>query len=234
MAEFGEYIPIFGIDHLIYILGLIAIAVMLFVNKSHVRAHRRGITAAVILLIIGQQILMYSSYYFVLGDDWGFDASNALPLHISRINSILGLLFLLTKNDKIFRALAMFGLFAWLSFLYPSHVYGVTHPIGISFFINHVVTLLLPFYGIIAYGQKIKTGDSLKVFPWFVLYVAAAYAANMLTGGNYFYLRDKPVFEGMTDVFYIPLSLVFALLLFKAGEWFYRKLGPRLRRGSHD
>lgn len=229
MADYGEYITIFNIDHLIYISGMIVIAVTLFLNKNAAGQHRAVITVVILTVSIAQQILLYGSYYFVLGDSTGFDAAEALPLHISRINSILGIIYLLTGNRKVFRALAMFGLFAWLSFLYPSQVYGVTHPIGISFFVNHVITLLLPFYGMIAYGEKIKTGDSLKVFPWFVLYVAAAYFTNMLTGGNYFYLRDKPVFASLSDIFYIPLSLVFALVLFKLGERVYRKLRPGLR-----
>ncbi|WP_369816863.1 hypothetical protein [Salinicoccus sp. YB14-2] len=67
--------------------------------------------------------------------------------------------------------------------------------------------------------MKIKTTDSLKVFPWFVLYVAVAYFVNLLTGGNYFYLKHKPIFAGLEDVFYIPLSLLFSYVLFLAGEW---------------
>lgn len=179
----------------------------------------------IITVSIFQQILLYSSYYFILD----FELGESLPLQISRVNTILGIIYLLTGNDKVFRVLALFGLFAWLSFLYPSRVYGITHPIGWSFFINHVVTLLLPFYGIIAYNMKIKTSHSLKVFPWFVLYVAVAYFANMLTDGNYFYLKHKPIFAGLDDVFYIPLSLLFSYVLFVAGEWMYKKVQPMLQ-----
>lgn len=225
MTNYGDYITLFNPDHIIYILGLIIIGVTLFIKRDAVKENRKMITAVILIVSIFQQILLYSSYYFILD----FDLGESLPLQISRINTILGIIYLLTKNDKVFRVLALFGLFAWLSFLYPSRVYGITHPIGWSFFINHVVTLLLPFYGIIAYNMKIKTMDSLKVFPWFVLYVAVAYFTNMLTDGNYFYLKHKPIFAGMHDVFYIPLSLLFSLALFKAGEWIYRKVQNVLR-----
>lgn len=190
MTNYADYITLFNPDHIIYILGMILVGIALFIKRGDVKEDRSKITAAILIVSVFQQILLYSSYYFILD----FDLGESLPLQISRVNSILGIIFLITKNEKVFRVLALFGLFAWLSFLYPSRVYGITHPIGWSFFINHVVTLLLPFYGIIAYNMKIKTMDSLKVFPWFVLYVAVAYFVNMLTDGNYFYLKHKPIF----------------------------------------
>lgn len=52
--------------------------------------------------------------------------------------------------------LCFFGLYAWTSFLYPSRVHGIFHPIGVSFFVNHVITLLLPYYGMIAYSMIAK------------------------------------------------------------------------------
>lgn len=230
VADYGEYISLFHLDHLIYIIGLVVIASAFFLNITFVKKHKTVITTIVVIIIIAQQILLYSGYYFATGHGSGFDLSEALPLHLSRINSILGLLFLLTRNRQVFSILTMFSLFAILSFIYPSQVYGITHPIGISFFVNHIVTLLLPFYGIIAYNMKIKPHDSLRALPWFIMYVAVAYITNQLTGGNYFYLRDKPVFASLPDVIYIPLSIVFAFVLFKLGEIMYRKLGPILKK----
>jgi len=220
MTEYGDYITLFNLDHIIFIVGLIIIGAVLFIKRDTVKENSKMITVVILIVSIFQQILLYSSYYFILD----FDLGESLPLQISRVNTILGIIFLITKNEKVFRVLALFGLFAWLSYLYPSRVYGITHPIGWSFFINHLVTLLLPFYGIIAYNMKIKTMDSLKVFPWFVLYVAVAYFVNMLTDGNYFYMKHKPIFAELHDIFYIPLSLVFTLMLFMAGEWMYKKV----------
>ena len=224
MTEYGDYITLFNLDHIIYIIGLIIIGAALFIKRDTVKEHRRKITVVILIVSIFQQILLYSSYYFILD----FDLGESLPLQISRVNTILGIIFLITGNDKVFRVLALFGLFAYLSFLYPSRVYGLTHPIGWSFFINHAVTLLLPFYGIIAYNMKIKTMDSLKVFPWFVMYVAVAYFVNMLTDGNYFYLKHKPIFASLHDIFYIPVSLLFTYVLFLLGEWMYKKVQKKV------
>ncbi|HJE18976.1 MAG TPA: TIGR02206 family membrane protein [Aliicoccus persicus] len=219
MAKYGDYITLFGPDHLIYIAGMILIAVLLFTNVSFVKRNRTIITVVILILSILQQIVLYGSY-LVLYD---FDLAESLPLHVSRINSILGIIYLITKNKKVFTVLALFSVFAYLSFLYPSRVYGITHPIGISFYVNHAITILLPFYGIIAYNETIKKWDSLRVFPWFVLYVIIAYITNIFTDGNYFYLKEKPVFPDLADIYYIPASLVFSLVLFKLYEIVFRR-----------
>ena len=129
MTEYGDYITLFNLDHIIYVIGLIIIGAALFIKRDTVKEHRRKITVVILIVSIFQQILLYSSYYFILD----FDLGESLPLQISRVNTILGIIFLITGNDKVFRVLALFGLFAYLSFLYPSRVYGITHPIGWSF-----------------------------------------------------------------------------------------------------
>lgn len=222
MTDFGDYIPLFGPDHLIYIVGVILISILLFTNKPFVRKHRTTITMIVLITSIIQQIVLYGSYYVLLD----FDLGESLPLQISRVNTILGIIYLITKNKKVFTVLALFGFFAYLSFLMPSRVYGITHPIGWSFFVNHAITILLPFYGIIAYHESIKKWNSLRVFPLFVLYVAVAYITNILTDGNYFYLKHKPVFPDLPDLYYIPASLLFSLVMFKLWELLYRKFRP--------
>ncbi|MFC3900905.1 TIGR02206 family membrane protein [Aliicoccus persicus] len=219
MTKYGEYITLFGPDHLIYVAGMIVVAILLFTNISFIKKHRAIITLVILVLSIIQQIVLYGSY-FVLYD---FDLAESLPLHISRINSILGIIYFITKNKKVFTVLALFSAFAYLSFLYPSRVYGITHPIGISFFVNHAITILLPFYGIIAYNETINRWDSLREFPWFILYVIVAYVTNIFTDGNYFYLKEKPVFPNLANIFYIPASFVFSFVLFKICELLFRK-----------
>lgn len=130
MAAYGEYIKPFGADHLIYIAGLIITGVLLFVFKIRIKEHRDIITKIVLAASVCQQIMLYGSYFVLMN----FDPAESLPFHISRICSILGIIFLITKNEKIYAVLCYFGLFGFTSFLYPSRVYGITHAIGISFF----------------------------------------------------------------------------------------------------
>ena len=98
MVAFGEYIRILSPDHLVYITGLVIIAGLMVQNRHRIRLHRSRLTLLLILISLIQQFLLYSAYFYLLD----FDLAESLPLHISRINTILGLAYLVTRNDKLF------------------------------------------------------------------------------------------------------------------------------------
>lgn len=220
VVGYGEYIPLLGIENIIYIAGLAVLALALVIFKANIKRHEKLFTTLILVASLYQQYLLYSSYYDIMG----FHLRESLPLHISRINSILGIIYLLTHNQKVFKIFAYFSLFAWTSFFYPSRVYGISHPIGVSFFLNHVITLLLPFYGLFIHGHRLEKGDRKQAFPWFMLYLAVAYVTNLLVDGNYFYLKYKPVLAFLPDIIYIPLTLIFTAVLFKLGEKIFVKV----------
>lgn len=219
MAPFGEYINLLGVDHLLYIAILVLVAALLFTNPQSVRSNRDQITIVIFLFSLAQQIILYGSYFIL----FEFDLGESLPLHISRINTIIGFLFLLTKDRRVYILLCYFGLFAWLSFLYPSRVFGIIHPIGISFLVSHVITLLMPFYGMIAYDMRLKKEDKNFAFLCFLGYFVFVYFFNPLVDGNYFYLKYRPIFATAPDYIYLPGALLVTYILFSLGEWLYER-----------
>ena len=146
----AEYMSPFDGNHWVYIAVLAAVWFLLVRNKESVRDNRKGIDIAVLVISVLQQILLYTWYYF----ETGFHLSVSLPLHISRISTLLGMLYLLTKSGRLMDVLFYFSLFAYGSFLYPLRIYGVEHAMGMSFLLNHIITLLLPYYAYLAYGWK--------------------------------------------------------------------------------
>lgn len=222
MIETEEFITIFGTDHLIYIAGLIVCLVLLLTNVDRIRGNRETITKSLIVINILQQIILYGSYFVY----YDFTFSESLPLHISRISSILGIIFLITKNEKIYKIHTSFSLFAWLSFFYPSRVHGVTHPIGLSFFINHAMTILLPFYGMIAYDMRIKWNNRNYAMKWFLVYLIGVMIINPLVDGNYFYLKYRPLpfLQDWPYWIYIVTVIIVTYILFTIGEFIYLKL----------
>ncbi|WP_377330275.1 TMEM164-related integral membrane acyltransferase [Piscibacillus salipiscarius] len=226
----GEFIPLFGFDHLIYIAGLMLIGFCLFFFRHKIKKKRTLITIIILILSLTQQVLLYGSYAVIMN----FDLSESLPLHISRINTILGIIYLITKNEKLFKVLCFFSLYAWTSFLYPSRVYGISHPLGISFFVNHVITLLLPFYAMISYQARVRLNDKYLSFLWFIVYLMVVLMVNPLVDGNYFYLKHKPVFPNLTDWLYIPGTLIVTFILFGLGEKLYLTVQDRLKIPSKE
>ena len=100
------------------------------------------------------------------------------------------------------------------------------------------ITILLPYYMMIAYGLQIKKGDRNTAFGWFTTYLAFVYFFNPLVDGNFFYLKYRPVFARWPDYVYLPAALAVTYLGFWLGERWYlfiqQKLSyRRYRTGTH-
>lgn len=164
-------------------------------------------------IAIFQQILLYSWYIF----ETGFNLSEALPFHICRIASILGIIFLMTTNKNIMDVLFYFGLFSYGSLIYPQRVYTFYHVLGVSYFINHAITIVLPIYAIIVSEWRPTKSALYKAYKWFLFYFFFVYYLNILIDGNYFYLKYRPFFGHWPDMIYIPVALITVFVLFWTG-----------------
>ncbi len=205
------YINMFSGSHLFYILIFIICLIGLIYFRQSIRLKPNAWRFTILGVSIFQQILLYTWYV----DQWGFPLSDALPLHISRISSFLGIWYLITLDKKVMDVMGYFSMFAYLSFLAPAQIHPPYHAIGWSFLINHVITILLPYFASIAYNWY-PTKDSLKKsFVWLVIYTGVVLIINPIVGGNYFYLTQKPlaIWQPIPLVIYVPLMLLGSLIL---------------------
>ncbi|MFD1851681.1 TIGR02206 family membrane protein [Oceanobacillus bengalensis] len=209
-SEDTAYIQILSIDHIIYLFILAISLAVLILYRNKVKRNRKQIAACFLILSILQQILLYSWYIF----ETGFDVSESLPLQICRISTLLGIWFLVTKNIKVLEIMFYFGLFAYGSFLYPSRIHPVYHVMGISFVVNHVITILLPYFGYIAYQWRPKFKGFLKAYLLFLVYFAFVYVLNPFIDGNYFYLKYRPFFNEWPNYIYVPVVLIVVFIGF--------------------
>jgi len=209
------FISIFGGHHLFYIVMMAILLYLLISQFKIIKIHADKISYWILGFSISQQVLLYSWYIF----ETGFDVSEALPLHISRISSILGIIYLITKNQKVLDVLFYFGLFAYGTFFYPQRVYPVYHAIGVSFFINHAITILLPIFAAIAYDWRPSLQAAFRSYRWFLIYFVFVYFLNPLIDGNYFYLKYRPFFGHLPDYIYVPGVMLFTLVIFIFGYY---------------
>lgn len=214
----SQFIKPFSLDHWIFIFLMVGVVILFIKNRHTLKKHERTFSLVILGICILQQILLYSYLIISMGLDWG----EILPLHISRVTTILCIIYLITKNRNVFFTLSYFGVFAWLAFLYPSRIDPITHPLGVSFFINHVITLLMPYFAMSVHHKRIRPGDKIKAFRFFLLYLSVAIVANIVFDGNYFYLKYHPIFPTLSNLIYIPLAILVTLVLFSLIErWFY-------------
>ncbi len=206
------FISPFDSHHLIY-LGIFAAALILMIRKRDIiREKPNKIAFGILVLSVFQQLLLYSWYFL----ETGFNVSEALPLHICRISSILGIYFLISKNTKVLDTMFYFGLFAYGSFIYPQRIYPVYHAVGISYLINHALTILLPWFAHIAYDWKPTFNKFKESSTLFLIYFACVYFLNPLIDGNYFYLKFRPFFKEWPESVYVPFIITSTLLGFYA------------------
>lgn len=206
------FIRPFSAGHLAYLVAFAALAGLFYWRRKALLQTPQPLFQALLVLTIAQQLLLYGSYWLSAG----FDLAESLPLHISRVSSLLGIYWLWRRWDKAMDVLFFFGLFAYGSFLFPSRVHPICHPIGISFLINHAITILLPPLAM-ATGHWRPTKEGLRrAYLWFLVYLGAAWAVNRLVDGNYFYLKYRIVFQQMPEGLFLLFLAVFTFLLFSA------------------
>ncbi|GAA4873040.1 hypothetical protein GCM10025788_09060 [Serinicoccus chungangensis] len=110
-----------------------------------------------------------------------------------------------------------FGLWAWASFAYPQNIQPPTTLLGLSFFVNHAVTLLLPALAWLTTDWRPSVPALWRAFGWFGLYLCVAVAANAAFDGNYFYQRERPLLPWLGQPGYLLASVLATLALFWLG-----------------
>lgn len=209
------FIKAFDFQHFIYLGIFLLVFVLMLFNMRRIQEKPEPILKATLILSILQQILLYGTYLWE-GRTLGLDyvLAEGLPLHISRISSILGILWLIKRSPWLMDILFFFSFFAYGSFFYPSRVHPITHPIGWSFLINHVITILLPIFTILIFKWRPTIQSLKRAITAYVIYVFVALLANQLTGGNYFYLTKRIAFHSWPLWQYTAIVLVLGLLGF--------------------
>lgn len=101
-----------------------------------------------------------------------------------------------------------------LPFFYPQRIYPVYHVIGISYLINHVITILIPYFGFTAYQWRPQFLGFIKAYGYFLVYFTFVYFLNPLIDGNYFYLKYRPFFQDWPEYIYVPCLLLVVLIGF--------------------
>jgi hypothetical integral membrane protein (TIGR02206 family) len=221
-----EFIPVGGRDHLVYVLGLLAVATALIAGRRWVREHVTLVRRVLLGVMIAQQVSLYG-FYAATGWIW----ADSLPLHVSRVSALLVLVYLATGSRRVMDVLFFFGLWAWTSFSYPQNIQPVDNILGVSFWVNHVLTLLMPFFAVITTSWRPTVRALWRAYGWFLVYVVLAVVTNALTAGNYFYQRDKPLLPMVPQPWFLLLSLLAALALFWVGyavaRLVLRRVDPR-------
>jgi hypothetical integral membrane protein (TIGR02206 family) len=168
-------------------------------------------------VLIGVTYLVEHAAFVVRGT-WEVDEN--LPLHLTDVVTVVSVIALWTRSVRLVELTYFWALTASLQALLTPNLTERTAPIFVvTFFVTHggaiVAAILLVF------GLRIvpPAGAVRRVFAATLVVAAAAAIGNLITGGNYMFLREKPSTASLLDVMgpwpvYIVVAAALALALF--------------------
>ena len=223
----APYVKLYSLEHVLYLL-FCAAAVYMFVKKrSAVQANRDRIAKVLLGVLLFQQIFLLYGWYLLFSDDF---LSEGLPLHLCRISSLLSVWYLIRKDNRVLDVIFYFSIYALTSLFYPMNVYHFAHINGISYMINHLLTVLIPVFGAIAYQWRPGWKGFLRAGCAFTAYLPCAIVANSLTGGNYFYLNQRPFWNSLPAWMFITIAYVVTIGGFAIVTWLLEALMAHFRK----
>lgn len=211
----AAYIKLLGWEHFFYMSLILFLVFVLLTQRRRLYLYQDALTGTILAVSIVQQVLLYAWYFF----ETGFDLAEALPLHLCRISSVLGIVYLITKKSLLMDVVFYYGLYAYASFVYPQAIYAPYHLLGISYLLNHTITLILPIVAYYAFNWRPKIEGLMISILSFLVYFMIAYFVNRVTGGNYFYLTDRPFFHALPAWQFNTLAVVVSILGFCLAYW---------------
>lgn len=193
-------------------IGVTAAAVAAATRARSVAASRA------LAVLIGATYLVEHAYFIAHGT-WSLDFN--LPLHLTDVVTIVSVLALWTARPLLVELTWFWGLTASLQAVLTPDLGSADFPdlLWWTFFITHAGAVVAAV--VLVIGRRIvpRPGAVRRTFAATVAVAAAAGTANLLTGGNYMWLREKPEAGSLLDFmgpwpWYIVSAAALGLLLF--------------------
>lgn len=191
MPDYYDKFNIFSSTHLYTLLFFLLFNIFVILllkdnkNKSLHKRFRYIISSLMLIMEIGLYL------WFILTSNW--DWSTSLPLHLSRIATILAIIIIFTENETVYQ----FGYFIILganipALIIPELPYNFPHFLFFKFFTTHVGAITIILYMTFCKNYRPKFEYLPKTILALILMMPPIGIINYLTGGNYLFLSEPP------------------------------------------
>lgn len=175
------------------IIAMIVVAIVRFRRELRTAPAYRFFAKLLALAIIGQEILL-NVYRFY---EQELSLSESLPLHLCGISVMLTAYMLLTENRTVFlNTFFILMISALLALLTPAvdRNLGFPHFRFFQFFVSHgLIVINLTFLLFVSgYHRAIRYQHVFKNVFFLIRILPIVFVVNILTGGNYMFLMEKP------------------------------------------
>ncbi len=210
-AEGAPYVKAYSWPHLAYlsVCALLIFGIIYF--RKQIAAKKETIGRVFLWISLFQQVVLLYGWNLFVANSF---IEDGLPLHMCRVACIAGVIYLISKNNKIMDIMFSFGIFALVSLFYPSGVYHFLHMEGISYMINHILTVLIVIFAAICYGWCPSWQGFKRSVVVFTVFMPLTMIANaIIPDSNYFYLTERPFAFLMPIPLYIYAPFIYFFVI---------------------
>ncbi|WP_035297529.1 TIGR02206 family membrane protein [Brevibacillus thermoruber] len=214
----GEPFRLFSVPHLAALGLLCCAALILYLSRARwrKRAANRVLRLSLAALLLATELSF--QWWHVLTGSWS--AAYTLPLQLCSVSLLLSVLMLVRKSYRLYEITYFTGLGgAGQALLTPDLFYPFPHFRFFHFFIAHAAIILACLH-MTWVEQYRPTHRSLwKAMGFLNLLLPVVVVVNLVTGGNYMFLSQKPANPSLLDYlgpypWYILSLEAVALVLF--------------------
>jgi hypothetical integral membrane protein (TIGR02206 family) len=192
-------LEVFSKPHLaaVSVIVLACVAFALLCRRMRTERSKRILGFVLAAFIAFQQATIY--IWYVYSGEWS--AAVTLPLQLCDLSIFLSILLMLVKNRYLSELLYFWGLGGATQAILTPDIGNFTFPhyVFYQFFISHALILMAVIYLLAAENFRPSFHSVIRVFVITNIYGAAIFPVNLITGGNYLFLRGKPVGGSILD-----------------------------------
>jgi hypothetical integral membrane protein (TIGR02206 family) len=223
---------LYGLDHILTLSSIVAVAVLLIHTFR-----KRPITSGAQVAVSFLAFLCFISYPLnqaavsMLGGS--HELSSMLPLHLCDIAAFLCGFALITRKPLLCELSYFWGLAGTLQGLItPDMGHEFPAPAYISFFLQHGVIVITAVVLPMGLGWKPRPHAALRTYAWLWVYAVAIFGINCVLKTNFGFVMEKPDGASLLDVlgawpWYILWTLVIAAGIFWLLELPFKRLSRK-------
>ncbi|GEL08211.1 TIGR02206 family membrane protein [Salisediminibacterium halotolerans] len=146
-------------------------------------------------------ILFESGYHIWAVFHGNWDVRFSLPLELSSSSVILTIVLLLYRNEKLFQIVFLIAIGGAIqAIVTPVLGYGFPHFRYWHFFYTHIAVIWVVFYFLWHRAYPLPFISVIKAMIFLNILLPFIYGVNLLTGGNYWFIMEKPAGGSLLDI----------------------------------
>ena len=194
----GSAFELFGAAHLV-VLSLLAVMIVFLI---YLRKCKSGQLNSMFRIIVAAVLIIDELLYHLWNmhiQEWTLQ--KMLPLHLCSVFVWLCAIMLLTKSRQIYEFAYFLGIGGALQVMLTPDIgdYNFPHFRFFQVFLSHGLIITSALYMTIVEGMRPTLKSFARVFIWLNVYVVFVFFINLIVGGNYLYIMQKPETASLLD-----------------------------------